>query len=66
LIGYGETTPPHLMDVLINLTDEQPLFFSQFNRVAEILDNTDNVKAAGRERYQFYKHRGYELDTHNI
>jgi DNA polymerase-3 subunit chi len=66
LIGYGETTPPHLMDVLINLTDEQPLFFSQFNRVAEILDNTDIVKAAGRERYQFYKHRGYELDTHNI
>jgi DNA polymerase-3 subunit chi len=65
LIGH-DATPPRVMDVLINLADEQPLFFSQFDRVAEIIDNNEAIKQAGRTRYQFYKHRGYELNTHNI
>jgi DNA polymerase-3 subunit chi len=54
------------MDTLINLADTHPLFFSQFNRVAEVIDANEDVKQAGRSRYQFYKHRGYELDTFNI
>ncbi len=54
------------MDVLINMTDEQPLFFSQFERVAEIIDERDESKQAGRERFQFYKQRGYELDTFHV
>lgn len=66
LIGHHETSPPRLMDVLINLTDQQPLFFSQFERVAEIIDDNAPVKQAGRERFQFYKQRGYELDTFHI
>ncbi len=66
LIGHSDTTPPRLMDVLINLTDSQPLFFSQFERVAEIIDDNDPIKKAGRQRFQFYKQRGYELDTFHI
>lgn len=66
LIGHKAITPPRLMDVLINLTDEQPLFFSQFERVAEIIDDNDDIKQAGRQRFQFYKQRGYELDTFHI
>jgi DNA polymerase-3 subunit chi len=66
LIGFGDHTPPRLMDTLINLADTHPLFFSQFNRVAEVIDANEDVKQAGRSRYQFYKHRGYELDTFNI
>jgi DNA polymerase-3 subunit chi len=66
LIGHGEATPPRLMDVLINLTAEQPLFFSQFDRVAEIIDDNAEIKSAGRQRFQFYKQRGYELDTFHI
>ncbi|GAB4299253.1 MAG: DNA polymerase III subunit chi [Methylophaga sp.] len=66
LIGHLESAPPRLMDVLINLSDQQPLFFSQFERVAEILDDNEPVKQAGRQRYQFYKQRGYELDTFHI
>lgn len=65
LIGHN-STPPRLMDVLINLADEHPLFFSQFERVAEIIDDNESIKQAGRQRFQFYKHRGYELDTFNI
>lgn len=65
LIGHS-ATPPRLMDLLINLNTEQPLFFSQFERVAEIIDDNDDIKIAGRQRFQFYKQRGYELDTHKL
>ena len=54
------------MDVLINLTPVQPLFFSQFERLAEIINGDEEVKKQGRVRYQFYKDRGYHLDTHQI
>jgi len=66
LIGHKDTTPPRLMDVLINLTEQQPLFFSQFERVAEVIDDNNEVKQAGRQRFQFYKQRGYELDTFHV
>jgi len=66
LIGHGDHVPPRLMDVMINLTVEQPLFFSQFERVCEIVDDDTAIKQAGRQRFQFYKQRGYELDTFHI
>lgn len=66
LIGHGDASPPRLMDVLVNMTASQPLFFSQFERVAEVIDDNAPIKQAGRERFQFYKQRGYELDTFHI
>lgn len=65
LIGH-DASPPRLMDLLINLNDEQPLFFSQFERMAELINDEENIKTTGRERYQFYKQRGYDLDTFHI
>ena len=66
LIGQGDNVPPRLMDVMINLTTEHPMFFSQFERVCEIVDDDAAIKQAGRQRSQFYKQRGYELDTFHI
>jgi len=66
LIGYQDKQPPRLMDVMINLTEEQPLFFSQFERVAEIIDDNESSKQAGRQRFQFYKQRGYEIETFHV
>jgi DNA polymerase-3 subunit chi len=66
LISHENTAPPKLMDVLINLNPVQPLFFSQFERLAEIINGDEEVKKQGRVRYQFYKDRGYHLDTHQI
>ena len=65
LIGH-EGNPQRLMDLLINLNDVQPLFFSQFERVAEFINDDDAIKIAGRERYQFYKQHAYTLDTFYI
>lgn len=56
----------HKREVLINLTAEVPLFFSTFARVAEVVDQEESCKLAGRERYRFYRDRGYSLENHAI
>ena len=53
-------------DVMINLAPEVPPCFSRFERVAELIDREPQVKAAGRERFRFYRDRGYPLQTHEI
>ncbi len=52
--------------VLINLDPAPPPFFSRFERLAEIVGTEAADAAAGRERYRFYRERGYELRTHNL
>ncbi|HEX7270998.1 MAG TPA: DNA polymerase III subunit chi [Casimicrobiaceae bacterium] len=52
--------------VLINLRAEPPSFFSRFERLAEIVSTDETNAAAGRERYRFYRERGYELRTHSL
>jgi DNA polymerase-3 subunit chi len=52
--------------VLINLHAAPPPFFSRFERLAEIVGVGDADAAAARERYRFYRERGYELRTHNL
>lgn len=53
-------------DVLINLAAEVPVCFSRFERVAEILDEDPATRGAGRERYRYYRDRGYALNHHEI
>ena len=53
-------------DVLVNLTLTPPPFFSRFQRLAEIVPADDTPAQAGRERYRFYRERGYELRAHNL
>ena len=53
-------------DVLVNLADEVPNFFSRFERVAECVDSDESVRLGGRERFRFYRDRGYPLKTHEI
>ena len=49
-----------------NLNAEPPPFFSRFERLAEIVGKDDADVVAGRERFRFYRERGYELRTHNL
>jgi DNA polymerase-3 subunit chi len=63
LLGHGtEPGPQH--ELLINLADDVPMFFSRFDRVAEIVtgDNPDSA----RDSFRFYRDRGYELNTHKL
>ena len=68
LIGHQTTehVPVTCHDVLINLHHETPSFFSQFERVAEIITTEEISRSKGRERYQFYRNRGYALETHKL
>ena len=50
--------------VLVNLCAEPPPFFSRFERLAEIVGVDD--AQAGRDRYRFYRERGYELRAHDM
>ncbi|HIP94475.1 MAG TPA: DNA polymerase III subunit chi [Leucothrix sp.] len=53
-------------DYLINLSVQLPSFFSRFTKLAEVLDNSDEILAAGRKRYVFYRDRGYTLAYHKL
>lgn len=72
----GDEPPPVLLahdvepdashQVLINLANDVPLFFSRFERVVEVVDEDAEIRRAGRNRYGFYRDRGYPLRTHEI
>ena len=52
--------------VLVNLHAQPAPFFSRFERLAEIVGTDDEGVAAARERFRFYRERGYELRSHNL
>lgn len=62
-IGFGEK-PEKQRDILINLSHDVPLFYTQFNRILELI-TTDNQEA-GRNRYRFYRSQNIEITTHKI
>jgi len=53
-------------DVMINLHTGQPPAFARFERLVEIVGLDEAGVEAGRERYRFYKTRGYALKTHDL
>ena len=65
LLGHNRE-PRNSHDVLVNLSHDVPPFFSRFNRVVELVAGNDAQRAEARERYRFYKDRGYTLNTHEI
>ncbi len=52
--------------VLMNLDSSVPHFFSRFERTLEIVNKEHDIQSAGRDRYRFYKQRGYPLQHHNL
>ncbi|HSW15428.1 MAG TPA: DNA polymerase III subunit chi [Solimonas sp.] len=65
LIGDAEPPETH-HGALINLGLEVPGYFSRFERVLEVVSGDPVARAKSRERYKFYRDRGYELKTHNL
>lgn len=60
VLNCGSDRFPH-HDLLINLHDECVSFFSRFERVIEIVGLDVEDSERGRERFRFYRDRGYEL-----
>jgi DNA polymerase-3 subunit chi len=59
VIGLDETFPHS--ELLISLHNTCLPFFSRFERVIEIVSQDDEDAKLGRERYGFYRDRGYEM-----
>ncbi len=65
LIGHVDA-PENRNQVLINLDTAVPMFFSRFERVVEIVNQEETLRQQARERFKFYRDRGYDLQTHNL
>lgn len=64
-IGFG-CQPDQYHTVLINLSKQVPPFFSRFERTLEIVNQQQDVRSCGRDRYSFYQQRGYPLQHHKL
>jgi len=58
-----QSDPGHHHDVMINLSNELPAFFSRFERLVEIVVQNDGVLDYTRQHFRFLKDRGYPV-TH--
>lgn len=50
-------------EVLVNLGDTMPPFFSRFDRLVEVVSADPDDRARARERYRFYRERGYPIES---
>ena len=64
-IGYGDDCGDH-HDLLINLKDDIPDFFSRFQRLVEVVCQDEKVLTHPREHFTFYKSRGYPINTNDL
>jgi DNA polymerase III subunit chi len=57
-----DSVPHH--QVLLNLGADVPAQFARFERLLEVVGNAPDELAAGRDRYRFYRDRGYALNNY--
>ncbi|MHB8666246.1 MAG: DNA polymerase III subunit chi [Burkholderiales bacterium] len=65
LITHDPEDTPH-DEVLLNLHSAWPPAFSRFRRLVEIVGRDAQDREAARERYRFYRDRGYEIAKHDL
>jgi len=65
LITHDPEDTPH-DEVLLNLHHAWPPAFSRFQRLVEIVGRDEEDRAAARERFRFYRDRGYAIENHDL
>ena len=50
--------------ILLNLGATVPSQFARFERLLEVVGNEEQELVAGRDRYRFYRDRGYALNNY--
>lgn len=51
---------------LLNLSDEVPPGFSRFEEVVEIVSVQDADRLPARDRFKFYRERGYAMENRDV
>jgi len=64
LLADANAEVPH-HEVLVNLDLAWPPVFTRFERLIEVVTTDEQDRAAGRQRWKFYKDRGYTLTHHD-
>ncbi len=65
LVGHDPDAVPH-EEILINLRDDTPACFSRFDRLLEVVGKEPASVQAARDRFRFYRDRGYPLQSHDL
>lgn len=52
--------------VLVNLDGELPPSFARFERLVEIVGTDEDDRVPARNRFRFYRERGYPMTTHDL
>lgn len=66
-ILIGSNNPPeNWQKTVINLSSQIPQSFQQAERILEILDNSEETKAWGRQRYRQYQQAGIKPVYHDM
>lgn len=60
LTSSDEAALPHHR-LLVNLATVSPAHFARFERLIEVVSTDEHEVALGRERYAYYRQRGYPL-----
>lgn len=67
VILIGSLDPPEpWLKTIINLSSRCPPDFQQAQRILEILDDSEETKALGRDRYRQYQQAGITPTIHKI
>jgi DNA polymerase III subunit chi len=56
--------PSQKHQILLNLGATVPSQFARFERLLEVVGNEEHELVAGRDRYRFYRDRGYVLNNY--
>lgn len=51
---------------LLNLSNDLPPTFSRFEQLVEIISSDDTDRLPARERFKFYRDRGYAIESRDI
>jgi len=62
----GEAAEMPHYQVILNLHSDSPPSFSRFERLIELVGDGESDRQLARERYRFYRERGYEISHHEL
>ena len=62
----ADAEAPKRCELLLNLSAACPPHFERFERLLEVVGADEAERAAGRERYRYYRSRGYPIANHDL
>src|SRR4051812_37875651 len=65
IVDHERTEPPH-DQLLINLRHEWTPYCSRFQRLIETVSLAEEDRSKARERFKFYRDRGYAIQNHDL